>query len=207
MQAPWYGWRLVGHLNLTVASTPLTHPDHATTIIRSFLLPKFLGGKTAAFSSSGSQVSELNERDPVHRASLYKRVRVIVLSSGVWMHVLYILFCIAAVTVSTTRGVILNAGSVNQTLLYMLTHAAWPPVLWLMALIASWTPIQYAIWPPDMPDREDLLVRDKQTGVAHPTKEAKSLQWSRSRGLHELQYTLLTAYAAVVFVGSFFIQG
>lgn len=207
MQAPWYGWRLVGHLNLTVASTPLTHPDHATTIIRSFLLPKFLGGKTAAFSSSGSQVSELNERDPIHRASLYKRVRVIVLSSGVWMHVLYILFCIAAVTVSTTRGVILNAGSVNQTLLYMLTHAAWPPVLWLMALIASWTPIQYAIWPPDMPDREDLLVRDKQTGVAHPTKEAKNLQWSKSRGLHELQYTLLTAYAAVVFVGSFFIQG
>jgi len=43
-------------------------------------------------------------------------------------------------------------------------------------------------------------------GVAHPTEDAKRLQWNKSRTLHELQYTLPTAYAAVVFVGSFFIQ-
>ena len=192
--------------HLAVPKIPLTQTYHAITIIRSFLLPKFLGGNTAAFPPSGSQVSELNERDPVHRASLYRRTRVIILGSGVCMHVLYILFCITAVTVSTARGAILNAESVYQTLLYMLTHAAWSSVLWLMALSASWTPIQYAIWPPNMPDREDLLVHDKQTGVAHPMEEAKRVQWSKSSSLHELQYTLLTAYASVVFVGSFFVQ-
>jgi hypothetical protein len=164
-----------------------------------------LGGKTAAFSSSGSQRSELNERDPVHRANLYRRLRIIVFGSGVYIHVSYIVFCIAAVTVSTARGIVINSGSIKQTLLYMLTHACWPPVLWLIALNASWAPIQYAIWPPDMPEREELLYRDKVTGVAYPTESAKKVQWSKSRILHEMQYTLLTLYALVVFTGSFFI--
>jgi hypothetical protein len=94
---------------------------------------------------------------------------------------------------------------VEQTLLYMLTHAAWPPVLCLMALVARWIPIQYAIWPLSMLEREHLLLRDKQTGVARPTEDAKRLQWSESRTLYELQYTLLIAYVAMVFVGSFYI--
>lgn len=118
----------------------LTTTDHAVTIIRSFFLPKFLGGKTAAFSSSGSQQSELNERDPAHRASLFRRLRVIIFGSGVFMHIFYILFCIASVAVSTARGIIINRGSVDQTLLYMLTHACWPPLLWLIALSACWAP-------------------------------------------------------------------
>jgi hypothetical protein len=168
------------------------------------LLPKFLGGKTAAFSSSGSQRSELNERDAVHRANLYRRLRIIVFGSGVYMHVLYILFCVAAVTVSTARGIVINSGSVKQTLLYMLTHACWPPVLWLIALNASWAPIQYAIWPPNMPEREELLCRDQVSGVAYPTEGARKMHWSKSRMLHEMQYTLLTLYAFSVFVGSFF---
>jgi hypothetical protein len=178
--------------------------DHAITIIRSFFLPKFLGGKTAAFSSSGSQQSELNERDPVHRAGLFRRLRVIVFGSGVYLHVIYILFCIAAVTVSTARGIIINEGSVQQTLLYMLTHACWPPLLWLIALNACWAPVHYAIWPPNMPDREELLDRDPNTGIAYPKESSKKLQWEKNNVLHEIQYFILTAYTTVLFVGTFF---
>jgi hypothetical protein len=166
-------------------------------------LPSFLGGKTAAFSSSGSQQSELNERDPVLRAGLFRRLRVILLSSGVWMHFIYILFAVAAVAVSTARGIIINKGSVEQTLLFMLTHACWPPLLWLIALVSCWAPVHYAIWPPNMPDREDLLNRDPQTGIAYPKAEAKQLKWGKKNILHEVLYFLLTAYTIVLFIGSF----
>lgn len=120
------------------------------------------------------------------------------------MHVFYILFCVAAVTVSTVRGIIINKGSVEQTLLFMLTHACWPPLLWLIALNACWAPVHYAIWPPNMPDREDLLQRDPKTGIAYPKESSKKLQWEKRNVLHELQYFVLTAYTTVLFVGSFF---
>jgi hypothetical protein len=120
------------------------------------------------------------------------------------MHISYILFCVAAVTVSTARGIIINRGSVEQTLLYMLTHACWPPLLWLLALSACWAPVHYAIWPPNMLDREDLLDRDATTGIAYPKESAKKLKWEKRNVLHELQYFLLTAYTTVLFVGSWF---
>lgn len=167
------------------------------------MLPSFLGGKTAAFSSSGSQQSELNERDPALRAGLFRRIRVILLSSGVWMHFVYIVFCIAAVAVSTAHGIIINKGSVEETLKFMLTHACWPPLLWLIALVSCWAPVHYAIWPPNMPDREDLLDRDPHTGIAYPTAEAKKLKWSKRNVLHEVLYTLLTVYTIILFIGSF----
>jgi len=178
-------------------------PYHAITIVRSFILPKWLGGKIAAFKPTGGLAKPLEERDPRRRANLWKRIQVIILGGGVWIHIAYIMFCVAAVAKSTTNGVMDNWGDWQQILLYMLTHACWPPVLWLVALNASFAPIFYTIWPPNMPDREDLLDRDPVTGVAHPTEGAKMLKWDRSNFLHELQYSGLTVYAIVIFVGSF----
>jgi len=120
------------------------------------------------------------------------------------MHVMYILFCIAAVTLSTARGIVINKNSVDQMLLYMLTHACWPPLLWLVVLNAYWAPIHYAIWPPNMPDREDLLQRDPQTGIAYPKESSKKLIWEKTNVFHEMQYFLLTSYTVILFVGSFF---
>ena len=110
----------------------------------------------------------------------------------------------AAVTKSTVDGIIINKGSTEQTLLYMLTHACWPPILWLIAVNACWAPIHYAIWPPTVPDREDLLDRDPTTGIAHPTKEAKSIVWDKTNAFHEIQYSMLTVYIIVLFIGTFF---
>jgi hypothetical protein len=119
------------------------------------------------------------------------------------MHLVYIIFAVVAVVVSTARGVIINKGSVGQTLLYMLTHACWPPLLWLIALCSCWAPVHYAIWPPNMPDREDLLDRDPNTGIAYPKESAKKLKWGKKNMLHEVLYFLLTAYTTVLFIGSF----
>lgn len=179
-------------------------PYHSIAIIRSFILPRWLGGKVGAFSSSGSLQSELNERNPILRANLYRRIRGIVFGSGVWMHILYILFCVTAVTVSTARGIIINRGSLEETLVYMLTHACWPPLLWFIVLTACWMPVKYAIWPPNMPDREELLDRNPVTGLAYPKESAKMLKWDKRNVVHELQYSVLTVYTTVLFVGTWF---
>lgn len=123
----------------------------------------------------GGMKSELNERDAHRRAPLARRLKVILWNNKVWMHLVYLLFCIAAVTRSTVNGIMLHRGSPSRTLLYMLTHAGWPPMAWLLAVNAACVPIHYAIWPPTMPDRETLLNRDPATGIAHPTEAAKHI--------------------------------
>lgn len=179
-----------------------TAPFFALTVIRSFILPSWLGGTAMAFSSSGSLVSDINERDAQRRAPLLTRLRVILIDYKVIIHLFYVIFCVVAVILSTVWVVRENVGA-SQTLLGMLVHAGWPPMLWLQCLVACFTPIHYAIWPPSMPDREELLDRDSVTGVARPKQEFRKLRWGKESLLMELQYTSLTIYTIVLFVGSF----
>lgn len=60
---------------------------------------------------------------------------------------------------------------------YILTHLGWLPLPWFFAAFACLTPLRYAIFPPDVPEREDLLERDPQTSVAYPVKEARKVRW------------------------------
>lgn len=75
--------------------------------------------------------------------------------------------------------------------------------MWLICMSACWAPISYAIWPPDMPEREELLERDKE-GIARPREEAKRIVWGKWIWFHEGLYSFLTLYTIVVFVGSWF---
>ena len=179
-------------------------PFHAITIIRSFLLPSWLGGKVMAFSSSGSIKSELNERDPSMRAPLFRRLKVILWDCNVFLHGFYILFTLAAVAYSTALGIARNPYA-NKVLLYLLTHAFWPPMLWLLSITSFFEPIRYAIWPPSIPDRGDLLERDPKTGIARPKDRWKKQRYGRATLWYELQYSGITIYTAVIFFGSFFV--
>jgi len=180
-------------------------PFHALTVIRSFLLPSWLGGRTMGFSSSGSIKSSLNERDPQTRAPLARRLYVMLWHYKLWIHLLYAVFLVVAVTRSSIVGTV-RATTPHARLLYLFTHAFWPPVMWLLALTGFLTPIRYAIWPPDMPAREELLDRDPKTGIARPKEEWKRKRYRRWSVWHELQYSGITIYTAVVFVGSFFVD-
>ena len=185
-------------------------PFHAIAIIRSFILPRWLGGKVAAFSSSGSIKTDLNERHARFRAPLLARLRVILVDCMAGMHLIYIIFALSAVTLSLTRAFVYNDLATDyhhptkqNILVYLLTHAAWPPVLWLILLVSCWVPIGYAINPPTMPEREELLVRDPVTLVARPTAEAKSIKWGAKSVVHEVLYAALTLYTVLAFIGSF----
>lgn len=179
-------------------------PYHSIAIIRGILLPSWLGGTKMAFSSSGSIKSELNERDARLRAPLFQRLKVIIWDCNAYLHLLYVIFAITAVILSTVKG-ITSTSSLHDLLLYLLTHAFWPPVLWLLCVTACCVPLRYAIWPPTMPDREQLLDRDPKTGLAQPKEAWKKTRYSKKTFWHETQYTCVTIFTGVIFFGSFFV--
>lgn len=85
----------------------------------------------------------------------------------------------------------------------MLTHAGWPPLVWLVASVACTVPIKYALFPPSMPDREDLMRREKD-GIAYPSNGAKNPRWGKTNLLHEGFYALISIYTTILFIGSWF---
>ena len=75
---------------------------------------------------------------------------------------------------------------------------------WVLVVSSFWIPFTYAVDPPSMPDRESLLVRDPKTGVAHPTKESKTVAFRGQTMWFEFEYTFTTVFTSVVFAATFF---
>merc|ERR1711881_227365 len=178
-------------------------PYISLSIIRSFILPKWLGGAVQNFQPTGSIKSDLNERDPVLRAGLVRRIYTIMFNYLGIYHVIYVYFVLAAVSLSSSRCVAENA-RVYDKLLCLLTHAFWPPAAWIIVCSAFWIPMAYAIDPPNMPPREDLLEIDPKTGVKRPTEKAKAIGWGFRDATGELENTFTTAFTALIFVAAFF---
>ncbi|KAF2091600.1 glycosyltransferase family 2 protein [Saccharata proteae CBS 121410] len=179
-------------------------PYHAITVVRSFLLPKWLGGKPMTFVTSGSIKDELNERDAHTRAPLHRRLKVIMWDCKAYLHLSFILFVLAAVILSTVRA-FTTQHNAHDVLVYLLTHAFFPPMIWIVSLTAFSIPIKYAIWPPTMPDREELLDRNPKTGIAYPKPERKVQRWKKTTFWHETQYSFVTIFSTFCFIGTFFV--
>jgi hypothetical protein len=177
-------------------------PYMAVCMIRSFLLPHWLGGAKHTFQPTGSIRSELNERDPVLRAGLIRRLRVVLVNYLAAFHIIYVYFVLSTVTLTTGRCIV-EQPNTHAQLQCLLTHAFWPPIAWITVVSAFWVPITYAIEPPSMPPREEMLVRDLKTGVARPKEECKRVGWGRREYLFEGAYALSTAFTIFVFVVAF----
>jgi len=178
-------------------------PYIAVTLIRSFVLPTWLGGQVQTFQPTGSINSDLNERDAVLRAGIWTRLRVIVVNYMAWYHIVYVYFCLSAASLSTSRCVLDNYDS-DSRFRCLVTHAFWPPVSWILVVTAFWVPITYAIDPPTVPPREDLLIRDPKTKVARPREECKSVRFGKQRTLFELEYTVSTLFTGFIFAWAFY---
>ena len=177
-------------------------PYITLSIIRSFVLPNWLGGQKQAFKPSGSPKSELNERDANTRAGVFQRFSVIIWNYLAGYHLLYVYLVLAAVTLTTSRCVF-DPPTVQDKLRCMLTHAFWPPIAWVITISAFWTPIAYALNPPTVPDREQLLNRDPKTGIAHPTKKSKKTAFKSQTVMFEIEYLVSTVFTALVFAATF----
>ncbi|KAI6755842.1 hypothetical protein HG531_004948 [Fusarium graminearum] len=177
-------------------------PYIALCIIRSFVLPTWLGGQTQAFKPTGSLGSALNERDAKLRKNMFRRLWGILVNYMALFHLFFVYLTLVAVVLTSFRSFV-TTDTVRDTLTALLTHAFWPPLTFLFICSSLWTPISYAIDPPAMPDREDLLNRDPKTQVAHPTPQSKKIAFGGQAAWFELEYTVTTAYTCLVFVASF----
>jgi hypothetical protein len=177
-------------------------PYISVAIVRSFFLPKWLGGQKQAFKPSGSIKSELNERDPTIRAPLLQRMRVILFNYLGIYHVIYCYFCLAAVSLTTSRCIAENNNTSDRGLC-LLTHSFWPPISWLIVISAFWTPVTYAIDPPSMVPRQDLLDVEPKTGVRRAKDAMKKIGWNIRDGMFEMEYTVTTIFTAGCFIATF----
>ncbi|KAL1878455.1 hypothetical protein Plec18167_004527 [Paecilomyces lecythidis] len=179
-------------------------PYIALCIVRSFLLPTWLGGQTQAFKPTGSLSSALEERDPQRRKNLPRRLFTILFNYMAGFHLIFVYATLVGVVLVSYRCFFETSG-VKNTLICLVIHAFWPPLTFLFLCTSLWTPIAYAIDPPSMPDREELLKRDPKTGVAHPTERSKKIAFGAQSAWFELEYSLGTIFTILVFVWSFWL--
>ncbi|CAK7563856.1 MAG: hypothetical protein SEPTF4163_001735 [Sporothrix epigloea] len=178
-------------------------PYISLCLVRSFLLPKWLGGQTQAFQPTGSLGSALNERNPKLRRNVFVRLWTILFNYNALYHLGFVYLTLAGVSISSYRCISVNRDSLHDTLMCQATHAFWPPMTFLFLCTSLWTPISYAIFPPNVPDREQLLVRDPVTQVAHPTETSKRIAFGGQAVWFEFEYTLSTIYTCLIFAASF----
>ncbi|KAF4980494.1 hypothetical protein FZEAL_3505 [Fusarium zealandicum] len=177
-------------------------PYIALCIIRSFILPTWLGGQTQAFKPTGSLGSALNERDPKLRKNMFRRLWGILVNYMALFHLSFVYLTLVAVVLTSFRS-FNTAFTTRDVIVGLLTHAFWPPLTFIFICSSLWTPISYAIDPPAMPEREELLNRDPKTQVAHPTKQSKKIAFGGQAAWFELEYTVTTLYTCLIFAASF----
>jgi hypothetical protein len=182
--------------------------------MRSFILPTALGGEKTGFKASGSISSDLNERSPSTRAPLHHRLRTTLFSHLAIIHLLFILACLTGLALNLARTFsspavsIPNLWSSNpittpaQRLEFFITRLGWPPLFWLQFVASAATPIVYAICPPTVPEREELLERDEKTGVAYPSVEARGSRRTGRGWWRYLRGAVAMGWTFAVFVGN-----
>ncbi|KAG9246755.1 putative glycosyl transferase [Calycina marina] len=179
-------------------------PYLALCIVRAFLLPTWLGGQAVAFKPTGSLGSALNERDPALKKNMLRRLWAILFNFMAGFHFLYVYVTLVAVVLTSYRCFFADFDT-KQIIVCLITHAFWPPLTFLFICTSLWTPVSYAIDPPIMPDREELLIRDHKTGVAHPKPKSKKIGFGGQAAMFELQHSAATIYTCLVFAYSFWL--
>jgi hypothetical protein len=215
-------WVLVLRLNEIIVSLPSGYiqaqrsamayqfmaPYIAMSILRCYILrslPWWLGGKEIAFLASGAIRNKLKERYPKLRANLWVRIKLMGWDCQVYVHLILALVCCGAAGIDWWRAIRISKGSggVILALRHLLVNSMLPPLWWLMILIAFLVPVWYTLWPPSVPDREELLSRCPKSGVAQPkVKEIKQV-WGVLPLIREVIWALTVCYCIVLFVGTF----
>ncbi|OCL06230.1 glycosyltransferase family 2 protein [Glonium stellatum] len=158
-------------------------PYYTLTILTS-LLPRRLGGRSTPFTPTNTLSTSLHERSLARRSPLLRRLRFFILSYHVWAHLLLIFACAVGCVLGFVRAFASGVGvrdldtktsveTGESKWIYLLTHIAWPPVLWAGFVTSCLKPVVYMLCPPNVPERENLLARDCRTGAAYPTPRAR----------------------------------
>lgn len=176
--------------------------DHFIALLQTFILPSWLGGKTAVFDASGSLAGD-NERNPRLRAPFHRRFPAMIVDNVLWMHLVLIAANITGVILCILRACY---PSVDNNPLsrseYLFVRLGWPPLLWFVFTLICAGPVSYAIFPPLMPAREEMLDRDLMTGIAYPKLAARRLKWSWNTVGYEYYFTIAVLYTVAMWVAA-----
>lgn len=180
-------------------------PYLAVTILRCYILPKWLGGKNIAFEASGAIRDKLRERNSKLRAGLLVRLRLMGWNCRVYFHVIFVAFCLGAAGFDWYKAVKLHREThdIIPVLRHLLVNSLLPPTWWLMLALAFLIPIVYVFFPPSVPDIEELWDFDSKTGVGYPKVKEMKQAWGYLLPLREILWALTVVYCAVLFVGTF----
>lgn len=166
------------------------------------LLPQHLSGTKVTFIPTGLLDSSLKERDAKTRPPLALRMTSMILAQGLWYHILVltIVFGLIGRGISNTRRV---PGDSEAVCRYIWTTNLAPGLGWDTYLDLL-TPLLYAMFPPTVAPRRDLLeppsANDPNDEVEGrlPTAEARLEKWNMWWLLAEVPQVLIFALANAV---------
>ncbi|TKA63188.1 hypothetical protein B0A55_10204 [Friedmanniomyces simplex] len=161
-------------------------PYILNSFVRPFILPKRFGGQAAGFKSTGSIADNLAERDRNNRASVWRRMYDILWHQRGLFHVIFKFVCLGGVALTCVRPVhpdipsayTLSQRTYGNQMIYLITRIGWPPAVWLQFLHASLVPPLYALFPPRVPPRDEVLIADPKTSIKYPRPEVMRLKRS-----------------------------
>lgn len=186
--------------------------DYVIAYLRSFVLPKSLGGTAPGFTPSGSISASVHERSATRRAPLIARLRHFVFGCGIWFHVAVIIAFTFSVTYRIHRILATHPADEegyrdwHSLGVELIRDVLWPHPAWFVSSLACYTPIKYAIMPPDVPVREELMGERDEKGARYPLPSSKEGKFSRVNvDFGQLYPSFVVPYAAFLFVASWWI--
>ncbi|KIK57596.1 glycosyltransferase family 2 protein [Collybiopsis luxurians FD-317 M1] len=114
------------------------------------LVPTRFGGTRIRFIPTATAESRIQERNPDHRPPLLNRAWIMFRYQYLWYHTLML----SLTFIILFRGISQSMSSATP-IQHLLTHV-FPGAEW-QDYVAWFMPIVYAIWPPSMPQRRDLM--------------------------------------------------
>jgi len=191
--------------------------DYTVAYIKSFLLPRHMGGKPTAFTPTGTVADHVHERNVSRRQPLVRRLRYILLDCGAWFHTaISAALILSACLIIRSRLIARNSdplsAAAGQALVrgqwfQVLRTVAWPTSPWFPTTISCLMPLRYAIAPPTCPDREALMGKRDAGGARYPTPQARrGGSWAALDFQFVPLYTAFVAYVAALFAWSWSIE-
>jgi hypothetical protein len=110
---------------------------------------------------------------------------------------------IVGVGLNVWRAFTLHEFNTKDFHIYILTHIFWVPMAWPLHIAAFARPLWYTLFPPSVPDREELLVRD-ENGVAYPNANARKPKFTQLGLGMELFWFLQAVYALFMVISTFY---
>ena len=161
-------------------------------------MPRWIKRKSFEFTASGAGGDSTKERNATQRFPLADRLRNILGTNRLGFHLLYVVVSIICLARTSNRVLQRQHEGTEDFVVDLLTHVAWPPLLWLIWLNSFLIPLQYTLNPPTIPNHAQLLKRDPVRRASYPI-EVKQTGQCRWLGSQEFNYMAVVLYTSVLF--------